>query len=78
MVAHAVSAADDLTGEPKLVVDLTDEAEWSKLQPVPTERRNFPALAAHLSERMAGTVATVGGSPNGLREGDRVLVAAAS
>lgn len=30
-VARAVSAADDLAGEPKLVVDLTDEAEWSKL-----------------------------------------------
>lgn len=30
-VARAVSAADDLAGEPRLVVDLTDETEWSKL-----------------------------------------------
>ena len=30
-VARAVSAADDLAGKPKLVVDLTDDAEWSKL-----------------------------------------------
>jgi penicillin-binding protein 1C len=29
------------------------EADWAKRQPVPTERKNFPALAAHLSERMA-------------------------
>lgn len=31
LVAEAVSAADDLAGEPKLEVDLTNEEEWSKL-----------------------------------------------
>lgn len=30
-VARAVSAADDLAGDPKLVVDLTDDSEWAKL-----------------------------------------------
>lgn len=30
-IAEAVSAADDLTGEPRLLVDLTSEEEWSKL-----------------------------------------------
>ena len=29
------------------------EAEWARQQPVPSERRNFPALAAHLAERIA-------------------------
>ena len=30
-IAEAVSAADDLAGEPRLSVDLTNEEEWSKL-----------------------------------------------
>ena len=29
------------------------EADWASQQPLLTERRNFPALAAHLSERLA-------------------------
>jgi penicillin-binding protein 1C len=29
------------------------EAEWASQQPLVTDRKNFPALAAHLSERMA-------------------------
>jgi penicillin-binding protein 1C len=37
------------------------EAEWSKQQPLLTGRKSFPALAAHLSERLASatTVATL-------------------
>ena len=31
LVAEAVSAADDLAGEPRLQVDLTNEEEWAKL-----------------------------------------------
>ncbi len=31
------------------------EAEWAKQQPMVSERKNFPALAAHLSERLAGS-----------------------
>jgi len=31
------------------------EADWAQQQPVPVDRKNFPALAAHLSERMAAT-----------------------
>lgn len=30
-VAEAVSAADDLAGDPRLTVDLTNEEEWAKL-----------------------------------------------
>jgi len=37
------------------------EAEWAKQQPLPAARRNFPALAAHLAERLAS--ASKGNSP---------------
>jgi penicillin-binding protein 1C len=31
------------------------EADWAKQQPVMPDRKNFPALAAHLAQRMAAT-----------------------